>query len=96
MGTRLPRRALVVFGILWGLALASPAQAQICPGSQLLYIVRDSNGAPLDAAARSFTFHGNAETPWIAPRGEPWDNFPSIMPSELLRAVKGTITALHA
>jgi hypothetical protein len=92
----LSRCSVVVFGILGSLlALTSSVQAQICVGSHLAYIVRDAKGRPVDAAAKSFTFGGDAE-------GQSWyfgdkgySSFAAKVPAEILTALKNTISPMQ-
>src|SRR5262245_37351738 len=92
------RWSLTVCGSLVGLlALASPARAQLCGGSHLEYIVRDAKGTPVDAAAKSFSFRGSADSPsWYGLRGSgSYDGVASRIPEELFTALKSTITPLR-
>src|SRR5262249_24579117 len=92
----LSRRSLIVFGTLGGLlALASPAPAQICVGSHLAYIVRDAKGTPVDAAAKSFSFSGDAESESWYLGDKSYQSFAAMMPAEALTALKGTITPMQ-
>jgi len=90
------RRPVIVFGILGTLlALASPMPAQICVGSHLAYIVRDAKGTPVDAAAKSFTFGGDAEGRSWYLGDKSYYSFAASMPAEMLTALKDTITPIQ-
>lgn len=84
-------KSVVFFGIFGSLlVLASPVQAQQCPGSHLYYIVRDAEGTPVNAATDSFTFRGGAnDVPWEVWNGtRMWyldvrGGFAGVMPTDL-------------
>ena len=93
-------KSAAILGLLASLTVfAPPAEAQQCPGSLLIYIVRDAKGAPVDAADSSLTFEWSAGTsPWArnqyANRGWAYDSFASLMPAELQKEVMGRIDPL--
>src|SRR5262245_37495303 len=92
----LSRRSVVVFGTLGSLlALASPVLAQICVGSHLAYIVRDAKGTPVDAAAKSFTFGGDAEGQSWYLGDKSYHSFAAKVPAEMLTALKDTVTPIQ-
>jgi hypothetical protein len=88
-------KSAVILGTLVSvLALASPAQAQLCTLSYLSYIVRDANGTQVDAASKSFTFGGSADDrAWSQKMFVmSYSGFVTKMPTDLLSTLKDTIT----
>jgi hypothetical protein len=94
-------KAIAILGLLLSsLAWPSPAHAQQCGNSTLYYVVRDAKGAPVDAAADSFTFRGDAgealswSARWSTNRRDAYTVFAPAAPPALLDEVAGRIAPL--
>jgi hypothetical protein len=87
------RACLCIVGVM-ALLLPAPADAQLCVGSHLAYVVRNAQGSPVSAESTAFTFMGSVGSSSWYPGDKSFFSFAAKLRSDTLLALKDTITPL--
>lgn len=87
---------LVALGTMAIAVATHSAQAQICPGSHLTYIVRDARGKPINAASKDLRFdpdNGTQSRKWGISSSEFFEGYEKQVPDSL-KKLNGKMAAL--